>query len=36
VQDSEKLGLHHVHLRAPDPAVRARLVQKNFGGETAS
>ena len=35
VQDSEKLGLHHVHLRAPDPAVALAWYKEKFGGETA-
>jgi catechol 2,3-dioxygenase-like lactoylglutathione lyase family enzyme len=35
VQDSDKLGLHHVHLRAPDPAVVLAWYKEKFGGETA-
>jgi catechol 2,3-dioxygenase-like lactoylglutathione lyase family enzyme len=35
VQDSEKLGLHHVHLRAPDAAVTLAWYKEKFGGETA-
>ena len=35
VQDSEKLGLHHVHLRAPDPAATLAWYKEKFGGETA-
>jgi len=32
VQDPEKLGLHHVHLRAPDPAVALAWYVDKFGG----
>ena len=35
VQDSEKLGLHHVHLRAPDTAATLAWYKEKFGGETA-
>ena len=36
VQDPELLGLHHIHLRGPDPdAIFAWLLQK-FGGERTS
>jgi catechol 2,3-dioxygenase-like lactoylglutathione lyase family enzyme len=35
VQDSEQLGLHHVHLRAPDPAVALAWYKETFGGDTA-
>jgi catechol 2,3-dioxygenase-like lactoylglutathione lyase family enzyme len=35
VQDPEKLGLHHVHLRAPDPAATLTWYKEKFGGETA-
>jgi lactoylglutathione lyase len=35
VQDSEKLGLHHIHLRAPDPAATLAWYKEKFGGETA-
>jgi catechol 2,3-dioxygenase-like lactoylglutathione lyase family enzyme len=35
VQDSEKLGLHHVHLRAPDPAAALAWYKDKFGGESA-
>jgi catechol 2,3-dioxygenase-like lactoylglutathione lyase family enzyme len=35
VQDSEKLGLHHIHLRAPDPAATLAWYKDKFGGETA-
>jgi lactoylglutathione lyase len=35
VQDSEKLGLHHVHLRGPDPAATLAWYKGKFGGETA-
>src|SRR5712692_933753 len=36
VQDPEKLGLHHVHLRAPDPAATLAWYKDKFGGEPAS
>ena len=32
VQDPEKLGLHHVHLRAPDPATALAWYVDKFGG----
>ena len=35
VQDPEKLGLHHVHLRAPDPAATLAWYKEKFAGETA-
>jgi catechol 2,3-dioxygenase-like lactoylglutathione lyase family enzyme len=35
VQDPDKLGLHHVHLRAPDPAAVLAWYKEKFGGETA-
>ena len=35
VQDSEKPGLHHVHLRAPDTAATLAWYKEKFGGETA-
>jgi lactoylglutathione lyase len=35
VQDPDKLGLHHVHLRAPDPAATLAWYKEKFGGETA-
>jgi len=35
VQDLEKLGLHHMHLRAPDPAATLAWYKEKFGGETA-
>ncbi len=35
VQDPETLGFHHVHLRAPDPAVALAWYKDRFGGETA-
>jgi catechol 2,3-dioxygenase-like lactoylglutathione lyase family enzyme len=35
VQDSEKLGLHHVHLRAPDAAATLAWYKEKFGGQTA-
>ena len=35
VQDPDKLGLHHVHLRAPDTAATLAWYKEKFGGETA-
>ena len=35
VQDSETLGLHHIHLRAPDPAATLAWYKERFGGDTA-
>ncbi len=35
VQDSDKLGLHHVHLRGPDPNAVLAFYKDKFGGETA-
>jgi len=35
VQDPEKLGLHHVHLRAPDPATALAWYKAKFAGESA-
>src|SRR5215831_3344975 len=35
VQDADKLGLHHVHLRAPDTAATLAWYKEKFGGETA-
>ena len=35
VQDPETLGFHHVHLRAPDPAVSLAWYKERFGGEMA-
>jgi lactoylglutathione lyase len=35
VQDPEKLGLHHVHLRAPDPAATLAWYKEKFGGDAA-
>jgi catechol 2,3-dioxygenase-like lactoylglutathione lyase family enzyme len=35
VQDAEKLGLHHVHLRAPDPVAALAWYKDKFGGDTA-
>jgi catechol 2,3-dioxygenase-like lactoylglutathione lyase family enzyme len=35
VQDAEKLGLHHVHLRAPDAAAALAWYKEKFGGESA-
>jgi catechol 2,3-dioxygenase-like lactoylglutathione lyase family enzyme len=34
VQDPAKLGLHHIHLRAPDPAARLAWYSTQFGGRT--
>src|SRR5262245_34972954 len=34
VQDADKLGLHHVHLRGPDPAAILAFYKEKFGGET--
>src|SRR5580765_8000300 len=34
VQDPQKLGLHHVHLRAPDPAAALAWYADKFGGKT--
>jgi catechol 2,3-dioxygenase-like lactoylglutathione lyase family enzyme len=34
VQDPAKLGLHHVHLRDPDPAAALAWYKQKFGGET--
>ena len=35
VQDPEKLGLHHMHLRAPDPTATLAWYKEKFGGESA-
>jgi catechol 2,3-dioxygenase-like lactoylglutathione lyase family enzyme len=35
VQDAAKLGLHHVHLRAPDPAAALNWYKDTFGGTIA-
>ena len=35
VQDPETLGLHHVHLRAPDTATALAWYLEKFGGESA-
>ena len=35
VQDADKLGLHHVHLRGPDPAAVLAWYKEKFGGESA-
>ena len=35
VQDPEKLGLHHVHLRGPDPTAILGWYKQKFGGDTA-
>lgn len=32
VQDPEKLGLHHLHLRSPDPEATLAWYHDNFGG----
>src|SRR5262245_45224970 len=34
VQDPEKVGLHHVHLRGPDPAAVLAWYKEKFGGDT--
>lgn len=34
VQDADKLGLHHVHLRGPDPNAVLAFYKDKFGGET--
>src|SRR5882672_3576256 len=33
VQDAAKLGLHHVHLRGPDPAATLAWYKETFAGE---
>jgi catechol 2,3-dioxygenase-like lactoylglutathione lyase family enzyme len=33
VQDPDTLGLHHVHLRGPDPAAVLAWYKEKFGGE---
>jgi catechol 2,3-dioxygenase-like lactoylglutathione lyase family enzyme len=33
VQDADKLGLHHVHLRGPDPAAVLAWYKEKFGGD---
>jgi catechol 2,3-dioxygenase-like lactoylglutathione lyase family enzyme len=35
VQDPDKLGLHHIHLRAPDAAATLAWYKERFGGESA-
>ena len=35
VQDAEKLGLHHVHLRGPDPAAVLAFYKEKFAGDSA-
>ena len=35
VQDTGKLGLHHVHLRAPDPTTTLAWYKEQFGGTPA-
>lgn len=35
VQDSQKLGLHHIHLRAPDPPATLAWYADRFGGTVA-
>ena len=34
VQDPQKLGLHHVHLRSPDPAATLAWFSTQFGGRS--
>jgi catechol 2,3-dioxygenase-like lactoylglutathione lyase family enzyme len=34
VQDAQKLGLHHVHVRGPDPAATLAWYVEKFGGKT--
>jgi len=36
VQDPEKLGLHHIHLRAPQPAATLAWYKEKFGGDTGT
>ena len=35
VQDAEKLGLHHVHLRGADPAATLAFYKEKFAGDSA-
>jgi catechol 2,3-dioxygenase-like lactoylglutathione lyase family enzyme len=35
VQDPDKLGLHHIHLRAPDTDAALAWYKQKFGGDTA-
>jgi len=35
VEDTERLGFHHVHLRVKDPAATLAWYQQQFGGEAA-
>jgi lactoylglutathione lyase len=35
MQDPSKLGLNHIHLRAPDPAATLAWYKQKFGGESA-
>ena len=35
VEDIERLGFHHVHLRVADPAATLAWYEQNFGGEAA-
>src|SRR3954466_9053652 len=35
VQDPEKLGLHHVHLRGPDPAAVLAFYKEKFPGDAS-
>jgi catechol 2,3-dioxygenase-like lactoylglutathione lyase family enzyme len=35
VQDAEKLGLHHVHLRAADPVAALAFYKEKFAGDSA-
>jgi len=36
LQDRDRLGFHHVHLRAPDPQAALSWYQQRFGGERAT
>jgi len=36
VQDPEKLGLHHIHLSAPQPAATLAWYKEKFGGDTGT
>ena len=35
MQDADKLGLHHVHLRGPDPAATLAFYKEKFAGDMA-
>src|SRR4051812_7144794 len=35
VQDADQLGLHHVHLRGPDPNAILAFYKEKFGGDSA-